>query len=31
MLRLKDFIRAEAGLPKTKEPRYGGQLKRRAN
>ena len=26
-----DFIRAEAELPKTKEPRYGSQLKYRAN
>ena len=28
---LMDFIRAKAELPKIKEPRYGSQLKHRAN
>ena len=31
MYKLKDFILEEAELPKTKEPRYGSQLRRRAN
>ena len=31
MFGLMDFIRAKAELPKIKEPKYGSQLKQRAN